>query len=71
MDALYKLDNKEVYYVSAIKYGEYKDIPVEIKLKKDNYLIVDNYEQGKLEELGIEAEYSLKLYDRIITKKGG
>ena len=64
--ALKKFEKVDAYYVTAIKYTEYENIPVDIKIQNNNYAIVRNCTEEKLTELGIEQEYSLKLYDRII-----
>lgn len=65
-DALNKYENKSAQYVTAIKQGEYKNIPVNIKTKNENYIVVDNYSAEELETLELESEYKLQLYDRII-----
>lgn len=66
-DALNKYDNKEASYITVIKYSEYENIPVAVKLQNDNYSVVKNYTNEELQELGLESEYELKLYDRIIV----
>ena len=67
-NALNKYEEKQAYYITAIKYGEYKDIPAKINLENGNYVVVDNYTEEELDELGIDSEYRLKLYDRIIVE---
>ena len=67
-DILKKYDNKEVYYINAIKYSEIVDIPVKIVKKTDKFAVITNYSNEELEELGIDTDYKIKLYDRIIIK---
>lgn len=68
-EALNKYENIDSYYITAIKYSEYQNVPVRLELKNDNYSVVKNYSDEELEELNIESEYLLKLYDRIIVNK--
>lgn len=69
--ALNKYDNIAGYYITAIKGGQYENIPVTITLENQNYVVVKNYDYEQLQELGLESTYSLKLYDRVLveTKK--
>jgi Ribonuclease G/E len=67
-DILKKYDNKEVYYINAIKYSEIVEIPVKIVKKTDKFAVITNYSNEELEELGIDTDYKIKLYDRIIIK---
>ena len=69
--SLNKYDNTDTYYITAIKYSEYSNIPIDVQIENENYVVVKNYTQEELQKLGIECEYELKLYDRIIieTKK--
>lgn len=66
--ALNPYDNIESYYITAIKSAEYKNIPVIVKIENENYVVVGNYTDEELDELGIDCEYELKLYDRIIVE---
>lgn len=60
--------DKNYYYVIALKYGNYVEIPVKIMLSNESNAIIDNLEDEELELLGIKKEYSIKLYDRIILE---
>lgn len=64
-EAIYTKDN--VNFVKIIKYGKYTEVPIIILKQNENNSIVDNYEVETLKELGIEREYTLKLYDNIIV----
>ena len=64
--ALNKYENSQQHFVTAIKYGEYENIPVNIRVLNENYALVKNYSEQELTELGIKSEYELLLYDRII-----
>lgn len=66
--ALNKYENIDAYYVTAIKSAQYENIPVAVKLENENYIVVKNYTDEELNELGLECEYNLKLYDRIIVE---
>ena len=68
IEALNKYDNIDAYYVKTLKYLDYENIPVKIRIQNDSYAIVTNYETEELEGFGLESEYSLKLYDRIIIE---
>jgi len=69
--ALNKYEGKDEYYVTAIKQSEYQNIPVNIKIENENYVVVKNYTEEQLDEVGLDSEHELQLYDRIIigTKK--
>lgn len=60
---------EEINYVKIIKYGKYVDVPVKVKNKNETYCIVENYTQEELDELNLESDYSLKLYDKIVINK--
>ena len=60
---------ENIYYVTIINYSSFEKIPVKIKIQNDGFAIVRNYTQEELEELNIERNYELKLYDRVILKK--
>ena len=62
-----KLDN-DINYVTIIKYAKNEEIPVYVKTRNDSYAIVRNYSTEELQELEIESEYTLRLYDRIIIE---
>lgn len=65
--ALKKYDKKDACYVTAIKYAEYENVPVSVRIQNENYVLVKNYTDEQLEGLGITCDYSLKLYDRVIV----
>lgn len=67
-NALNKYEEKQTYYITTIRYGEYKNIPVKVSLENENYSVVDNYTDEELNELDIDNKYKLKLYDRIIVE---
>lgn len=66
-EAVYTKDG--VSFVKILKYGKYSEVPIIILKQNENNSIVDNYEDDALKELGIEREYTLKLYDNIIVSK--
>ena len=66
--ALNKSPDKDIYYISVIKYAEDVQIPVKLKLKNDNYAVVKNYTIEELKEMNIVSEHDVKLYDRIIIE---
>lgn len=66
--ALNKYENIDAYYVEAIKYTDYKKIPISVKIENENYVVVQNFTDEELMELELESEYTLKLYDRIIVR---
>lgn len=66
--SLNKYDNIDAYYITAIKSAQYKNIPVIVKVENENYVVVNNYTDEELDELGIDCEYELQLYDRIIIE---
>lgn len=66
--ALNKFENSELFYVKTIKYSEYENIPVIVRIQNENYALVKNYTQEQLQELNLTCEYDLKLYDRIILE---
>ena len=65
---LNKYDEKDAYYITVIKYSSYQNIPVSVKIENESYVVVKNYTDEELQELGIECEYELKLYDRIVVE---
>ena len=67
VEAITSKDN--ISYVTIIRYSEYIEIPVKIRIQNDGFAIVRNYNEEELEELNIESEYDLKLFDRIVIKK--
>ncbi len=67
-EALNKYLDKDMYYISVIKYAEDVQIPIKLKLKNDNYAVVKNYTTEELQELNMESEYDVELYDRIIIE---
>lgn len=68
LKALNKYDKIDSYYLTAIKQGEYKSIPVLLRIENENYVVVKNYTDEELDQLGLQCEYELKLYDRIIVE---
>lgn len=68
-EALYKYENKDIYYLNVIKYSKLVDIPVNIVKQNDKYSIVDNYDNETLESLAIKNNYIIKLHDRVFVKK--
>ena len=67
-ETLNKYEDKDIYYIIAIKKAEYQKIPVAIKTGNENYIVVKNYTNEELEEVGLDCEYELQLYDRIILQ---
>lgn len=67
-EALIKYENKDAYYINAIKYSEIVQIPVDVVRRNDKFAVITNYDKEKLKELGLETNYSIKLHDRIIIK---
>lgn len=67
-EALNKYENKQAYYVSVIRYVEFETIAVDVKIQNEGYSIVKNYTDEKLEELGINSQLPLKLYDRLVIE---
>ena len=65
-EVLSKYDNKEAYYITAIKQAEYQNIPVKIETKNGKYVVVKNYTKEELTKQGINSEYELQLYDRVL-----
>ena len=67
-ETLNKYEDKDIYYIIAIKKAEYQKIPVAIKTGNENYIVVKNYTNEELDEVGLDCEYELQLYDRIILQ---
>jgi len=67
-EALVKYEDKEAYYVYAIKYSEIVEVPVKVSKQNDKYAIVTNYSKEELQELQIETDYTIKLHDRLIIR---
>lgn len=67
---LNKYVNKEIYYITAIKNAQYINIPVSVRIKNENYVLVKNYTDEEMEQLELTCKYDLKLYDRIIVSSG-
>ena len=59
---------KDYYYVIALKYGEYVELPVKLKISSDTVAIVSKYSSEEKEELSIDSKYDIKLYDRIVVE---
>lgn len=66
--ALNKYENKEIYYVYAVKYSEIVRVPVKVSKQNDNYSVITNYTNEELKEMDLESIYKIKLHDRIIIK---
>ncbi|MBR5227632.1 MAG: hypothetical protein IKV94_03245 [Clostridia bacterium] len=65
-EAIFEQDG--IKYVSVIKYGKYVEIPIKVYKQNDRNSVVENYESSELEELNIQREYILKLYDNVVVK---
>ena len=59
---------KDYYYVIALKYGEYVELPVKLKISSDTVAIVSKYSSEEKEELSIDSKYDIKLYDIIFIE---
>ena len=64
--ALYQYDGKDVYYVQIVKYGKVIQIPIVVKNNNGVYAAIENYDVGKLEQLGLTRDYKLQVYDRLV-----
>lgn len=64
--ALNDYDDKQAKYVTAIKQAEYYNIPVYISGKNGQFVVIENYTDEQLQDIGLTSEYDLKLYDRIL-----
>lgn len=69
--AINSYDNIDAQYVKVIRGTDYQTIPVIVNVKNENYIVVKNYTNEELEQIGLTSKYKLELYDRIIveTKK--
>jgi len=65
IETLKKDEATGIYYIWINRYTETKSVPVKVRIQNDSYAVVKNYEAEELEELGIETEYELELYDRV------
>lgn len=65
--ALKKINN--IFYVSVIEYGEYIDIPVKIIKQNTKNAIIENYTKTELEDMKIEFNGLVKMYDEVIINK--
>ena len=59
---------KDYHYVIALKYGEYVELPVKLKISSDTVAIVSKYSSEEKQELSIDSKYDIKLYDRIVVE---
>ncbi len=66
--AVNSYDNFDAQYVTAIRGTEYQAIPVIVKVKNENYVVVKNYTDEQLKDIGLTSKYELELYDRIIVE---
>lgn len=64
--ALIKDENSNVDYVQILKYGKTEKVPIIVDNNNGTYATVRNYEWEQLEQLGINREYKLQIYDRLI-----
>lgn len=60
------MDN--VYYVKAIRYGQYLNIPVKITKQNEKYCIINHYTKSELQKLGLNSNSVVKIYDRLIIQ---
>lgn len=67
-NSLNKYDNIDAYYITTIKGTQYENIPVVVRIENESYILVKNYTDEQLQELGLTSDYSLKLYDRVIVE---
>jgi len=65
--AVKSYDDIQAQYVTVIRGTEYQKIPVIVEVKNENYVVVKNYTDEKLQELGLTSNYELELYDRLIV----
>ena len=65
--SLKKINN--VNYVQVMEYGEYISIPVKVLKENRNFAIIENYTQNELEELKLERNGLVKMYDEIVINK--
>lgn len=61
-------EQKEYYYVVALKYGNYENIPVKIEMEDDTSAIINKMKNEEKEKLGLNVKYDISLYDRIIVE---
>lgn len=66
--AVNSYDNIDAQYVTVIRGTEYQNIPVIVKVKNENYVVVKNYTEEQLKDIGLTSQYELELYDRIIVE---
>ncbi len=66
--AVNSYDNFDAQYVRVIRGTEYQTIPIIVKVKNENYVVVKNYTDEQLKEVGLISDYELELYDRIIVE---
>lgn len=66
--AVNSYDNIKAQYVKVIRGTEYKAIPVIVKVENGNYVVVKNYTEEQLKDIGLTSKYELELYDRIIVE---
>ncbi len=61
---------EDVNYVTVLKYGEYIDVPINIKRQNDNFSIIDNIEDRKSIG-GSWGTYNIKVYDQLVIDENG
>ena len=66
--SLHSYDNVDTHYITVIRGNEYQAIPVIVQVKNENYVVVKNYTDEELKEIGLASDYELELYDRIIVE---
>ena len=64
--ALIKDENLDIDYVQILKYAKIEKVPIIVDNNNGTYAAVRNYEWEQLEQLGINREYKLQIYDRLI-----
>ncbi len=69
-DAIYKNEEKGYDYVTLITGGEYTNVPVKVKISDDNLCIVENLSKEEREQLSIDTDYILEIYDRLLVLSG-
>lgn len=69
VSAINKYEEKELSYLKVMRFGKTVEVPVIIDNTNGIYAIVRNYKSEELENLGIVSEYTLQLYDRLITNE--
>ncbi len=61
-------EEKSYYYVLALKYGNYVEIPVKLMISSDNISIITKMDDEEKTTLDLKSVYDVKLYDRIVAQ---